>query len=137
MKAFAYLIAAAALAVAPAPLLAHPPHIGPAGGQTIHWGPYHFEFVPGANGSRIHVYRASDRRPVPTARISATARLLAGGRVATVRFQPSSGNMLASPQARLSGDWTASVTITMPGATPTIRYSSRELAALRRAGASR
>lgn len=134
MKPVAYL-AAAALTVLASPATAHAPHVGPAGGQTIHWGAYHFELLPGANGSRIFVYRASDRKPLPAAAMSATARLLAGGKLANVRFQPAGGNVLASPQARLSGDWTASVSFKLPGAAPTIRYSARELAALRRAGA--
>ena len=134
MKLVAYL-AAAALTVLASPATAHAPHVGPAGGQTIHWGVYHFELLPGPNGSRILVYRASDRKPVPATAMSATARLLAGGKLAIVRFQPVGGNVLASPQARLTGDWTASVSFNLPGAAPTIRYSARELAALRRAGA--
>ena len=134
MKPVAYL-AAAALMVLASPASGHAPHVGPAGGQTIHWGAYHFELVPGASGSRIHVYRASDRKPVPATTMSATARLLAGGKLVSVRFRPAGGNVLASPQARLSGDWTASVSLRLPGATPTIRYSARDLAALRRAGA--
>jgi hypothetical protein len=134
MKLVAYL-AAAALTVLASPATAHAPHVGPAGGQTIHWGAYHFELVPGATGSRIFVYRASDRKPVPATAMSATARLLAGGKLVSVRFQPAGRNVLASPQARLSGDWTASVNFKLPGAAPTIPYSARELAALRRAGA--
>jgi hypothetical protein len=101
----------------------------------MHWGAYHFELVPGPNGSRIFVYRASDRKPVPTAVMSANARVLTGGKLVSARFQPVGGNVLASPQARLSGDWTASVSFRLPGASPTIRYSARELAALRRLGA--
>ena len=131
MKPVAYL-AAAALTVLAAPATAHAPHVGPAGGQTVHWGLYHFELVAGPNGSRIFVYRASDRKPVPATAMSATARLLTAGKLV---FQPAGGNVLASPQARLSGDWTASVSFKLPGAAPTIRYSARELAALRRSGA--
>jgi hypothetical protein len=67
--------------------------------------------------------------------MSATARLLTGGKLVNVRFRGAGGNVLVSPQARLTGDWTASVSFNLPGAAPTIRYSARELAALRRAGA--
>lgn len=134
MKPVAYL-ATVALTIVAAPATAHAPHVGPAGGQTVHWGAYHFELVPGLNGSRIFVYRASDRKPVAATAMSATARMLTGGKLVNARFQPAGGNVLASPQARLSGDWTASVSFKLPGAAPTIRYSARELAALRRAGA--
>lgn len=134
MKSAAYLAAIAALAVLAVPASAHAPHVGPAGGQTIHWGAYHFELVPGSNGSRIFVYRASDRKPVPAAAMSATARLLTGGKLVSARFKPVGGHVLASPHARLSGDWTASVSFKLPGAAPTIRFSARELAALRRSG---
>ena len=134
MKPVAYL-AAVVLAAMASPAEAHAPHVGPAGGQTIHWGAYHFELVAGAAGSRIFVYRASDRKPVPASAMSATARLLAGGKLVSVPFRPAGGNVLASPQARLSGDWTASVSFRLPGGAPTIRYSARELALLRKAGA--
>jgi hypothetical protein len=134
MKSVAYLAAAAVLTGLAAPASAHAPHVGPAGGQTIHWGAYHFELVPGSSGSRILVYHASNRRPVPAAAMSATARVLVGGRLVSARFQPAGANVLASPQARLSGDWTALVSFKLPGAAPTLRYSARELAALRRAG---
>lgn len=136
MNPVAYLAAAAAaltLMASPAP--AHAPHVGPAGGQTIHWGTYHFELVPGSNGSRIFVYRASDRKPVRATAMSATAQIVTGGKPVSARFQSVGGNVLASPQARLSGDWTASVSLKLPGASPTLRYSARELAAMRRAGA--
>ena len=135
MKPAANLAAAAVLAVLASPAPAHAPHIGPAGGQTIHWGAYHFELVPGSNGSRIFVYRASDRKPAPAAAMSATARLLTGGKLVSAHFRPVGDHVLASPQARLSGDWTASVSFKLPGAAPTIRFSARELAALRRSGA--
>lgn len=135
MKRVAYILAIATAALS-VPAVAHAPHVGPAGGQTVHWGTYHFEFVPGANGSRIFVYRASDRKPLPAARMSATARLEAGGRVSNVQFRPAGGNVLASPQAKVGGDWTASVTVKVPGGAPTVRYSARELAALRRGSAS-
>lgn len=135
MKPLAYLVAAAALAVLASPAPAHAPHVGPAGGQAIHWGAYHFELLPGQNGSRVFIYRASDRKPVPAAAMSATARLLTGGKLVSARFQPAGGNVLASKQARLAGDWTASISFKLPGAAPTIRFSARELAALRRSGA--
>ena len=134
MKPVAYLFAAS-LVVLAGPASAHAPHVGPAGGQAIHWGAYHFELVPGSGGSRIFIYRASDKKPVPASAMSATARLLAGGKLVNARFRPAGGNQLISPEARLSGDWTASVSFKMPGGAPTIRYSGRELAALRRAGA--
>ncbi|WP_300975115.1 hypothetical protein [Sphingomonas sp. LHG3406-1] len=127
--------AAASLALVAAPASSHAPHVGPAGGQAIHWGAYHFEFVPGVGGSRILVYRASDKKPVPAVAMSATARLLSGGKLVNVRFRPGGGNQLIAPEARLSGDWTASVSFKLPGAAPTIRYSARDLATLRRAGA--
>jgi hypothetical protein len=136
MKRALFVAGAAAASVGLSPAAqAHAPHIGPAGGQTIHWGSYHFELVPGANGSRIFVYRASDRKPVPTASMSANARLLAGGNLSTVRFHPAGGNMLLSPAARLWGDWTAVVSLRLKGVSPTIRYSARQLSALRRVGA--
>lgn len=135
MKRVAY-IAALGLAASAVPAAAHAPHVGPAGGQTVHWGTYHFEFVPGANGSRILVYRASDRQPLPASKMSATARLQTGGRVSDVRFRPGGSNVLTSPEARVAGDWVALVTLKVPGAAPTVRYSARELAALRRGSGS-
>lgn len=134
MRSLAYLSAALALSAWAVPASAHGPHVGPAGGQTIHWGAYHFELVPGPAGSRIFIYRASDRKPVPATALSATARLLTDGKLITARFQPAGGNVLASSQARLAGDWAASISFKLPGAAPTIRYSARELAALRRIG---
>lgn len=110
-------------------------HVGRAGGQTIHWDAYRFELVPGPSGSRILVYRASDRKPMAASAMLATARLLIGGKLLNARFQATAGNVLASPQARLLGDWTASISLKLAGASPTIRYSGRGLAALRRAGA--
>ena len=134
MKKLSLVVAALVLGVVTAPATAHAPHVGPKKGQTIHWGTHHFELVPGADAARLYIYAASNRQPVPVAGFTAKARILSGGKMTNLAFAPAGANVLAGKGAKLTGDWTALVSVAVPGrGTATIRYSAKDLATLRKA----
>lgn len=122
MKIWLMPLAAAGLAIA-APAAAHAPAIGPKGGLRLHWGAYHVELVPAGARTELYLRRSTDDAPVPSQGVSATAKVLAGGRIATVGFVPAGGNKLVAPVA-LRGDWRANVTLKLPGANPTLSFSA-------------
>lgn len=138
MKKLSIVVAALALGAIAAPTAAHAPHVGPRNGQTIHWGTHHFELVPGADAARLYVYSASNHQPVPAAGFTAKARILSGGKMTNIVLAPAGANMLAAKGARLTGDWTALVSVAVPGrGTATIRYSAKDLETLRKAAGHR
>ncbi|MBA4040298.1 MAG: hypothetical protein C0474_00540 [Sphingobium sp.] len=122
----------AALLVA-APAAAHAPAIGPHGGLRLHWGAYHVELVPAGKQTELYLMRAKDEAPVPAAGTSATAKILAGGRISTANFAPASGNRLVAPVA-LSGDWRANVSVRLPGGSATLLFTAQAAGAARHAG---
>ncbi|MBA3880919.1 MAG: hypothetical protein C0500_14535 [Sphingobium sp.] len=123
---------AAALLVA-APAAAHAPAIGPHGGLRLHWGAYHVELVPAGKRTELYLMRAKDDAPVPSSGTSASAKILAGGRIITASFAPAGGNRLIAPIA-LSGDWRANVSVRLPVGSATLLFTARAAGAARHAG---
>ena len=130
MKIWTLPLAAALLVAAPA--AAHAPAIGPHGGLRLHWGAYHVELVPAGKQTELYLMRAKDDAPVPSAGTSASAKILAGGRISTASFAPAGGNRLVA-LVSLSGDWRANVSVRLPGANATLFFSAREAGAVRHA----
>ena len=111
------LILAAAI-LAPGAARAHAPRPGPNGGQKVDVGSNHAELVAEGNTLRLFLFDGDDR-PIPAAGATAQAVVLAGGRQATVQFQPVRDNLMQG-----TGDFTAArgmravVTLTLPGQRP-------------------